>query len=93
MTAPGATDLFGLDYIFNGEPFVSIETKSTLDTDTLDFIFNGEPFVGVSVNAVGNVYVNVLGNWKQANTIYVNQSGVWKTSAGVSANVSGTWKN
>lgn len=46
MSLPTATDLFTLDYSFNGVPFVNVESKSGQNTDSLDFALYGVPFVG-----------------------------------------------
>jgi len=39
------SELFSLDYAFNGEPFVSVPAKSDIDLGSMDYAFNGEPFV------------------------------------------------
>lgn len=59
MAIPVNTDLNGMDFIFKGQPFVSVPTKPEIDTSGLDFVFQGEPFVTNPV-AESDVFDNAI---------------------------------
>ena len=58
MSLPVTNDLLTLDYVYNGTPFVYVESKNTLNTVSLDTIYDGVPFVATLGNAplVGSTY-------------------------------------
>ncbi len=39
------TTLKSMDYSFNGEPFVDVPAKDSIDLTLMDYAFNGQPFV------------------------------------------------
>ena len=40
-----ASDLATMDYAFQGQPFVDVTGKSSIDVTTMDYAFQGQPFV------------------------------------------------
>lgn len=45
MALPTATNLVTMNWSFNGQPFVEVPAKSTIDLTTMDWAFQGQPFV------------------------------------------------
>jgi len=43
---PSPSDLFGLDYAMNAEPFVHVPAKAGISLEGMDYANNAEPFVG-----------------------------------------------
>ena len=56
MALPVNTDLTGLDFVFNGNPFVMCPAKSDIAFEGLDFVFNGQPFVSNPVEVTEETY-------------------------------------
>ena len=48
MSLPTPDNLKTMDYSFQGEPFINIPAKSSIDLMTMDYALQGEPFVGNS---------------------------------------------
>ncbi|MEI6577721.1 MAG: hypothetical protein WCO63_16210 [Bacteroidota bacterium] len=51
MALPTGENLITLDVAYNGQPFVQIVAKSTIDTNGLDVAYNGAPFWAISLSA------------------------------------------
>lgn len=45
MARPTKSDLLTLDYASDGQPFVRVAAKDTIDTAGLDVASDGQPFV------------------------------------------------
>lgn len=45
MAIPVNSDLNGMDFIFEGQPFVQYAAKASTDLRTMDCVFEGQPFV------------------------------------------------
>jgi hypothetical protein len=45
MSLPTPTNLTTMDYTYQGQPFVDVPTKSTIDLTTMDYTYQGQPFV------------------------------------------------
>lgn len=45
MTLPSATDLDGMDYAFQGQPYVEVPTKSSVTLTGMDYAYQAQPFV------------------------------------------------
>ena len=41
----GVEDLITMDFSFQGQPFVNVPAKSSIDLKTMDYAFQGQPFV------------------------------------------------
>ena len=80
MPLPNRNNLDSLDYVYQGQPFVQVEAKTSfsIKTKKLDIVYRGQPFVAASPPPSSNVYANVNGTWKQASQLYINVNGVWK---------------
>jgi len=44
---PTANDLKTMDYSFQGQPFVDIPAKESINLETMDYAFQGQPFVTI----------------------------------------------
>ncbi|MEI6577624.1 MAG: hypothetical protein WCO63_15725 [Bacteroidota bacterium] len=51
MALPTGENLITLDTAYNGQPFVQLAAKSTIDTNGLDVAYNGAPFWAVSLSS------------------------------------------
>jgi len=50
------TDLETMDFVYQGQPFVSVPAKDEIDLSTMDYVYQGEPFVdGVGGGGAGGV--------------------------------------
>lgn len=58
MSLPQPTDLQTMDYVFQGQPFVSVPARTTNTLATMDYVFQGQPFV---TNDFTIFYKTVLG--------------------------------
>jgi len=47
MALPTKTDLQKMDYAFQGQPFVDVPSKDSINLATMDYAFKGKPFVNV----------------------------------------------
>jgi hypothetical protein len=45
MALPNKTDLQTMNYVYQGQPFVSVSARSDIDTTTMDYIYLEQPFV------------------------------------------------
>ena len=54
------TDLETMDYLYQGQPFVNVPAKSTIELTTMDYLYQGEPFVSNS-GATGSGAMLLLG--------------------------------
>jgi len=43
---PAPEALFGLDYVYNAEPFVNVPAKSGIEVTGMDYAHTAKPFVG-----------------------------------------------
>lgn len=41
----GVTELITMDYSFQGQPFVNVTSKSSIDLTKMDYAFQGQPFI------------------------------------------------
>lgn len=48
---------------------------------------------GAAAASGTNVFVNISGTWKEADSVHVNVSGTWKNMSEVKVNVGGAWKS
>jgi hypothetical protein len=47
-------NLFTMDYSCQGQPFVNVPAKDSIDLETMDYAFQGQPFVsGIGIVVVG----------------------------------------
>jgi len=45
MSLPNSSDLRGMDYSFQAQPFISIPAKASITLTTMDYSFRATPFV------------------------------------------------
>jgi hypothetical protein len=45
MALPVKSQILGLEWAFQGQPFCDVPGKSTIDTWSMDYSYNGAPFV------------------------------------------------
>ena len=88
------TTLKTMDYAFQGQPFVDVPAKDTVDIKTMDYAYRAQPFVrNYGAAAVGiNMQINIGDVWKDATGIQINIGDVWKTVTKVELNVGDVWK-
>jgi hypothetical protein len=64
---PTPANIQTMDYAFQGQPFVEMPAKSTIDTSTMDYSFQGQPFVRIltwgwtHISKVDGVSQSVIG--------------------------------
>ena len=93
MALPTKANVQTLDYVGLNGPFVSVAAKGT---ETEGISVNGLIFVlsaGAAAASGTNVFVNISGTWKEADSVHVNVGGTWKNMSEVKVNVGGTWKS
>ncbi len=45
MALPTPDNLKTMDYCFQGQPFVDVPAKDSIELDTMDYVFLAQPFV------------------------------------------------
>lgn len=45
MALPVKSDLEKMDYSYQGQPFVNVPGKSSIDLTTMDYVYQAQPFV------------------------------------------------
>ena len=94
MALPTKANVQTLDYVsVNTGPFVKVAAKGT---EIEGISINGLIFVlsaGAAAASGTNVFVNISGTWKEADSVHVNVGGTWKNMSEVKVNVGGTWKS
>ena len=65
MALLAITNMYTLNTIYLGAPFVQVATKYSMDLDTLDYVYMGEPFWALSNEATygGKLYLYQDSEW------------------------------
>lgn len=93
MALPSKANVETLDYVGPWGPAVRVAGKGT-ETDAIS---PWGPIYVLSAGAAAasgtNVFVNISGTWKEADSVHVNVSGTWKNMSEIKVNVGGAWKS
>jgi len=94
MALPTPDDLKGMDYAYQGEPFVRLPAKTGLTLEAMDYAYQAEPFVvQLDASAVGtNMQINIGDAWKTVSGVQINIGDSWKTVTKVQINIGDAWK-
>ena len=94
MALPNLTDLVGLDYVYQGAPYLDGAATALIDLDTLDYAFLGAPFVaGPTIPSTAEARVTQLVVERlsqQPSTVFVTQVAVERLMASPPPAVPGT---
>ena len=67
MALPTPDNLKTMDYAHQGQPFVDVPSKATIDLKTMDWAFKGQPFVSnpaaVEAPPVGQFMTPITKYW------------------------------
>lgn len=84
MAIPKKPDLIGMDYSFQGQPFVNVPARSDIDTAGMDYSFQGQPFVTNPDNVIVGGWTTkslkayIGGTWV-SKPLKVYIGGIWVT--------------
>ena len=45
MALPNSSDLDGMDYVYQAQPYVQVPAKSSIDLTTMDYVCCAQPFI------------------------------------------------
>ena len=95
MALPTKAEVSTLDYVDWASPFVTVDSKTSVNSFTLDYVDWSSPFAVTRdlVAAAGTfLYIKVSGAWQQAKSLHIKNSGSWESSDDLRIKESGTWK-
>jgi len=55
MSLPTPTELLTMNFAYQGQPFVYVAAKSTIDLKTMDYAFQAQPFVANYTDGGGSI--------------------------------------
>jgi hypothetical protein len=63
MALPTPDNLKTMDYAFQGQPFVDVPAKDSIDLKTMDYSFQGQPFVRNYTSVSATVVQDLIGGF------------------------------